>query len=89
MIVRWSVVVLALAGLAGCAAMERYHKPVGLENVPTGVLVSLSRTYPNITVTSIEQQAMYDGVMRYAVAGQDAHKKDVLVVFKADGTEIK
>lgn len=86
---RWCVVGLALAGLAGCSSMERYHKPVALENVPTDVIVSLSRTYPNITVSSIERQAMYDGVIRYAVAGQDSQKKDVLVVFKADGTEIK
>lgn len=86
---RQSLVMLACLVLVGCSAMEQYHKPVGLEELPSDVVVTLSRNYPNVTISSYEKQVMFDGTVRYAVAVTDKSKVESVVIIKTDGTELK
>jgi len=87
---RKGLAVLACLVLMGCSAMEQYHKPVGLEELPSPVVVTLSRKYPNVTINNYEKQVMFDGTVRYEMTVTDNKTKaESTILIKADGTITK
>ena len=81
--------VMGLGLLCGCSVMEQFHRPTTMDKVPSPVVVTFSRTYPNVTFKDWEERKMYDGTMRYAVNVTDKNKVDSEVVITADGQVVK
>jgi len=76
--------------LGGCSAMEQYHFPQTQDQVPVKVIVAFSEKYPNQTISSITQEKMFDGSVRYqfVMAGAKTPNGQATATFSDSGDEV-
>ena len=87
----FGLIVVAALALSGCNAMEQYHFPPDIKQVPTPVKMAFGDKYPNEAIqwNQTVGQKMFDGTMRYRIVALTTKNVERQVVFTADGTEVK